>query len=388
MAHPPRFKYIGFTDHTGYAQAASALVSAMASSGMQVIWEPARQVTCIAPYNTEQVPDATIVHTMPEYFPDYVKREHAAGAHRVVGHTVWETDRLPPHWPTLINLMDAVIVPTEWNRDVFRQGGVQIPIIVTPHIPKPMQPALPQDVFYMRRRLPGLEGRYVFYTIGAWQQRKGMDCLVEAFCEAFSANDPVGLVIKSTPFDQERTLRETGNPQYIPSRRQLAVLVQRAQARLGRAVPPVHHVAEDLIDADMQALHAVGDSFVSLNRGEGWGLGAFEAAALGKPVVITNWGGPLAFLDAKSAYLVSGQLVPVQMEVQGICNCPDQRWAEPNHAEAVATLRSVFGQQQEAAMRGQRAAQSIRNRFQPQMIASAMVAQLLQLPVRSEGLRS
>ena len=40
----------------------------------------------------------------------------------------------------------------------------------------------------------------------------------------------------------------------------------------------------------MMALHARGDCFVSLCHSEGWGLGSFEAAALGNPVLITNYG--------------------------------------------------------------------------------------------------
>ena len=40
------------------------------------------------------------------------------------------------------------------------------------------------------------------------------------------------------------------------------------------------------------AIHAIGDCYVSLTHGEGWGMGAFDAATLGKPVLITGWGSP------------------------------------------------------------------------------------------------
>ncbi len=381
MAQAGRFKYIGANDHTGYAQAAMALADAMLRAQMSVLWETALQSPATVAYQ-EWVPDAVIVHTVPEHYPAYLQRERAAGARRVVGHTVWETDRLPAHWPDLINVMDAVIVPTAWNRDVFLQSGVTIPIIVTPHVPRPLQPAQPQDVRFMQQRFPGLAQRYVFYCIGAWQHRKGMDLLVDAFCEAFSADQPVGLVIKTTPFNQDKTLRETGAPQQVLSQQECAALVQKAQTRLGRAAPPIHLVVEDLADADVQALHAAGDCFVSLTRAEGWGLGAFDAARQGKPVVITDWGGPLAFLDAQSAYLVDAQLEPVQMPVPGTSYSTDQRWAAPVHAQAVAALRAVLGNVQGAALRGQRAAHAIRERFQPAAIAQEMAAQILQVPGR------
>jgi short subunit fatty acids transporter len=49
---------------------------------------------------------------------------------------------------------------------------------------------------------------------------------------------------------------------------------------------PVAVIAEHrLTDGEMLALHEVGDCFISLARAEGWGLGAFEAASLGNPVL-------------------------------------------------------------------------------------------------------
>lgn len=380
-----RLKYISHRDHTGYAQAAAALVNALQCTGLQVLWTAIQQAAQVPPPAVWR-PDAVIVHTVPEHFASEAQRERAAGAGLVIGHTVWETDRLPAHWPALINGMDAVIVPTEWNRDVFRQSGVTVPILVTPHVPQALQPALPQDVRFMRQRFPALAGRLVFYSIGAWQQRKGMDRLVAAFCDAFSANDPVALLIKSTPFDQDRSLRESGAPQHIPSHQQLAALVQQAQAHAGHAVAPIQLLTEDLSEADVQAVHALGDCFVSLNRGEGWGLGAFDAARLGKPIVTTGWGGPLAFLDAQSAHLVPARLVPVNMDVPGTSYRPDQHWAEPSHADAVAALRAVLTQPADAAARGLRAAQRIQAQFQPVAIARHLIAQLQHLLQRAEGL--
>ena len=49
--------------------------------------------------------------------------------------------------------------------------------------------------------------------------------------------------------------------------------------------PAVTLVTRELTDDDMTALRQRGDCFVSLCRSEGWGIGAFDAAACGNPVV-------------------------------------------------------------------------------------------------------
>ena len=73
----------------------------------------------------------TVVHLVPEYYP-LVQGVLPDGP--FVAHTVWETDRIPRHWPELLNATDLIVVPTEWNRDVFRAGGVRTPMAVVPHV--------------------------------------------------------------------------------------------------------------------------------------------------------------------------------------------------------------------------------------------------------------
>ncbi len=47
-------------------------------------------------------------------------------------------------------------------------------------------------------------------------------------------------------------------------------------------------------------------------RGEGWGMPLSEAMAMGLPVVVTNWSGPVAFVDESVGYPVNYTLVEVR----------------------------------------------------------------------------
>src|SRR5262245_66669261 len=64
--------------------------------------------------------DTVIVHTVPEYYPMWAKQEKGK---RLIGYTVWETDHLPHHWPQLLNPLDRIFVPCNWNREVFQTCG-------------------------------------------------------------------------------------------------------------------------------------------------------------------------------------------------------------------------------------------------------------------------
>ena len=49
--------------------------------------------------------------------------------------TMHELDHLPEakqHWPAVLNRLDLVITPTEWNREVWQREGVTTPIAVVP----------------------------------------------------------------------------------------------------------------------------------------------------------------------------------------------------------------------------------------------------------------
>jgi glycosyltransferase involved in cell wall biosynthesis len=77
---------------------------------------------------------------------------------------------------------------------------------------------------------------------------------------------------------------------------------------------PAHIVviaANGLTGRLIDALHATGDCFVSLSHGEGWGLGAFDAATLGKPLLISPYGGPAEYLPRDYPGFIDYAMVPV-----------------------------------------------------------------------------
>src|SRR5690606_29329716 len=126
----------------------------------------------------------------------------------------------------------------------------------------------------------------------------------------------------------------------------------------------------------LQALHELGDAFVSLARTEGWGLGAFDAALRGKPVVMTGYGGQLDFLTPDLACLLDYERVPVHEPVWSASYRPGDQWAQPSLTQAVGCLRRLAAEPAEARIRAELLAARLRQEFAEPRVLEALLAAL------------
>lgn len=260
-----------------------------------------------------------IIHSTPEHWKELVEKFGGRGI-ETIGLTVWETDKIPKCWVDYINQVDKVIVPCTWNKEVFINCGVIKPIEVIPHIYKPL-PKVKCKIESINK------GDFVFYTIGQWTERKGITDTIKAYLNTFTKNDKVCLIVKTFKDnykeDQKRIVRswiqnivkEYPNPAKI-------ILI-----------------ANELSDDQISALHHLGNVYVSLCKAEGFGLGMFDAAGLGNPVIGTSFGGQTDFLKMG---LVDYKLTPVE----GMGHIPwystDQNWAQPDLREASIIMKEFY----------------------------------------------
>lgn len=367
-------RYVAEDAPTGYGDAADRLVRAVRASGTRVEyrgWSNTRAgaIPALVPFSRDPLPRErigpgapTVTHLVPEYYP-LVRSVVPDGA--FIAHTVWESDRLPQHWPALLDATDLVIVPTEWNREVFTGSGVHTPVAVVPHVATAPRPGDRGTALRVR------DDDFVFYTIGRWDERKAVFLAVRAFLDAFTAADPVVLVVKTGPHI-EMPPHQWGatSPLAWTTAWQLAALVReyRHPARL-------HLEVETWSDDRIAGLHTRGDCYLTLARGEGWGIGAFDATAYGNPVVATGWGGFLEYLDPDSAFLVDHTVTAVKHNAFESYS-PDQQWAAPDVDHAVDILRAVVADPAGARARAAPARDRVRDRYAPERVAQEFRAVL------------
>jgi glycosyltransferase involved in cell wall biosynthesis len=364
-------RYVVEDAPTGYGDAANRLIAAVRARGARVEHRGWSDTTrgappALTPASRDPRPQErarpgapTVAHLVPEHYP--LVRSVVDGG-PFVGSTVWETDRLPAHWPDLLNATDLVVVPTAWNRDVFVDGGVRAPIAVVPHV------ATTPDAGDRGVGLGIRDDELVVYTIGRWDERKALFLTLDAYLRAFTADDPVTLVVKTGPWlEMPPGEWGAGAPLASTTAWHVVSLVRRhpKPARIQLEVEPW---SPDRI----AGLHARGDCYLTLARGEGWGMGAFDACAYGNPVVATGWGGFLEYLDDESAFLVDHALVPVEHHAAGSYS-GDQRWAAPDVDHAVDLLRAVVADPAAARARAARARDRVLERYAPARVAATFL---------------
>ena len=125
-----------------------------------------------------------------------------------------------------------------------------------------------------------------------------------------------------------------------------------------------------LFGAEMSALYAACDTYASLHRSEGLGLGMAQAMALGKPVVATGYSGNLEFMNAGNSRLVSHGMSDIEKDSGPYRT--GMQWAEPDVPCAAEHLRWIFENREAALALGRRAAAEIRESLDPGRSAQAI----------------
>ena len=238
------------------------------------------------------------------------------------------------------------------------ESGVTVPIEVVPHISN-----LPDIPDAKEKSRP-----YTFYAVETWTSRKALWDTILCYCNTFSADDNTLLVVKTSRRDYTKSFlgRFFGK-----TRRSFQKIIRRHNN------PPKTLIITDrLADEEMLKLHHSGDCYFSLTRSEGWGLGAFTAAGLGKPVIITGFGGQLSYLSRDHAFLVDSETVPVIDHAGRKSYSADQNWAEADMAHASHLLRYVYENQDVAQKKGGMLKDRIRERYNPARVAHKMTKAL------------
>jgi glycosyltransferase involved in cell wall biosynthesis len=362
---------------SGYGDASAAYLTGLRAAGMPVSWTPLAwpstvweasfgPVNDLAAFGLDDSPHAdianlaiehdTVVVSSPPFWHERLLSE--AAGRRLIAYTTWETDRLHDDDVEALNHFERVLVPSRFNAAVLADSGVNVPIAVVPH-------GIGSEEKNVTGARPRANATFVFYLIATWTARKAIIDTVSAYLDAFDADDDVVLVIHTTPNDHIARWR-------IQSGRQPATRASDqswftlAQALAGRTGPPdIRLSTRRLSPAELLELHERGDCLLSLSRGEGWGLGAFEAGALGKPVIATGWGGTIDFLPPGYPYLAEFDLVAA------LDDGPDEwwgprvgeRWAKVRVDHAAALMREVFEHRDDASAWGRELQSNIHTNF-------------------------
>ena len=273
-----------------------------------------------------------LVHLNSDNLPSFAARRGPAyfKDRYTIGYWFWELATLPEDWVLFSGYVDEVWTATRFERDAV-QEQCNLPAIVMP-LPIVLPPVPPRG----RAHFGIPDGPAVFlyiFDVSSQVERKNPMAAIRAFRQAALPRESAVLVLKFTNAEYDRA----------------------SVRRLHEAAAGLNVVMLDgyLDRADLTALMAVADCYLSPHRSEGFGMTILEAMRLGKPAIGTNYSAVTDFMTPENSYPLDFSMVPVGRKYGPYP--PTAVWAEPSIVHAARLIREIVEHPADAAARGSRA---------------------------------
>jgi len=295
--------------------------------------------------------DNMLFYSTPQSWTD-----QRAAKRRGVGFTMFECDEIPESWVPLLSMVDMMLVPSEFNREVFAK-----------HFPVEKIHVAPLGVnawdFPYKERRRDRPLKFLHFSTLCTEYRKGADLAFQAFEKAFPNRDDVYLEINC------RTPRAGLTEEQVL---QLIGVTPSARVRVCSGLKTV---------AELRDLFYDFDCMIYPSRGEGFGLIPLEAMASGLPVIHTGETGMRAYADLgltvrsdiTKAYIGRGRL---DDEVVQTWHGTTGQWYEPNLDDLVDRMREVDREYKFVQAKAARDSKAIAERFTWDQTARAIQAAL------------
>jgi glycosyltransferase involved in cell wall biosynthesis len=346
-----KINFVGaFKDSSGYAQFARNWAYAMSKANWDINLELISFEQTHAPHGVVGKVcdrllerkysgcDINIINMIPKVYESFRKPNCMN-----IGYTMFEATKIPKVWVDQCNQMDAILVPCEWNKQVFSESGVTVPIGVA-------TPGIDESLYPIKKSFDGHKKNFKFYSIFQWSERKNPAALIKAFISAFEGNDDVCLTLK------------THMGLYSKDEADLLMINIKSirDSMTVKKYPKILLKHERLSEQLMLEMHLQNDCFVLPTRAEGFGFPYIESMMIGNPTMGTNYSGNLEFMNKENSYLIDYQLEPVSnMRNLGHWYTGDMRWASANVAQLADTMKEVYDNQDSAREKGLSARKNI-----------------------------
>ena len=189
-----------------------------------------------------------------------------------------------------------VVTPSHWSRDgLIRCGALAsrvfvVPLGIDPAIYKPAKAERRRQV----RQSLGIDGRFVYLSVGAMTANKGIELLLKAFDTVVQARPNAVLVLK-------------GTDQLYASSEHLGKYL--GALGLERLIPNIRYFGGIVSCDEIAGIYGAADAYVTPYYGEGFSLPALEAVACGVPVIATAGGSTDDFIADDFAWKIKSTLV-------------------------------------------------------------------------------
>lgn len=200
------------------------------------------------------------------------------GKGKRIGWPIFELDRFSEKEICHINSCDELFVCSNWAKDVI-SSVTKNPVHIVPL-------GVDRNIF---GEVKYTNNKYVFFSAGKWEVRKGQDQIVAAFNAAFNNTDNVELWMSmhnmfANDVVEKKKLEYLATP-------------------LGR-VGKIKFVGPFKTQKDLARIMQMTSCGVFPSKAEGWGLETLEMMSCGKPVIVSNCTAHTEYCNKDNAILI------------------------------------------------------------------------------------
>ncbi|MGI1658566.1 MAG: glycosyltransferase [Desulfitobacterium sp.] len=273
-----------------------------------------------------------------------------------IGYWVWELSEFPEEWENYFARFNEIWAP---SRFVVESLSPKSPVPVV-RIPYSIDVKVDKGLDRRYFGLPDEKFLFLFmFDVLSIQSRKNPEAVIKAFEAAFNIDDPsVGLVIK------------------INNGKQTPEAVKRLRQQFEDR-KNIYFIDRTMPKVEVNSLLQCVDSFVSLHRSEGFGLGLAEAMYLGKPVIGTNWSANTDFMNNKNSCPVDYKLIPLGQDYGPYK--AHQYWADPDIEHAAEYMRRLVYDKDYYAKIAKQGERTIREEFSVEAVSKMIRSRLCAL---------
>jgi glycosyltransferase involved in cell wall biosynthesis len=215
-----------------------------------------------------------------------------------------ETDICSKNWIDISSKMEHVIVPSNFTKNVLLNSDISKEqhsllsknvSVIPEYYHENFDLNKKESSQNLNKALNEISTSYNYLSIGHLTSeredcdRKSLIEMLRYFCQHYRDNSDVGLILKtsigrSTTIDKERTKDVFRN------------IISEVK---GTSIyPKVYLLHGEMSTDELYSLytHEKVKCYLSLTKGEGYGLPLLESARCGLPIIATNWSGHLDFL--------------------------------------------------------------------------------------------
>ena len=176
-----------------------------------------------------------------------------------------------------------IITCSKWSKMAFLNSGFSeekikvIPLGVQPSSYYPIESNRRKE---FRQKLGFNEDDFILLNVGALTPNKGIDLILNAYCDLKSSFPRIKLIIKDSSNLYDRTLTDI-----------VKKIIGKKKNNIDyNLLSDVINISQNLDINGMKSLYNISDAYISPYLAEGFNLPPLEAAACGVPILVTAGG--------------------------------------------------------------------------------------------------